>query len=56
MTGDPRALDKPADVQVAGADGGPIIIQWQRPEEPNTTTIKLDSNVVAIESHEPENE
>ena len=26
------------------------------PEEPNTTIIKLDSNVVAIESHEPENE
>jgi hypothetical protein len=28
----------------------------QRPEEPNTTTIKLDSNVVSIESHGPENE
>ena len=49
-----RALDKPAEeVQVAGADGGPIQIQWLRPDEP---PLELDSNVIVLEAHEPESD
>ena len=41
-----RALDKPAEhAQVAGADGGPLVIRWQRDDEP---TLELDSNVTEI--------
>ena len=38
-----RALDKPAGhVQVAGADGGPLVIRRQRDED---RTVEFDSNV-----------
>jgi hypothetical protein len=41
-----RALDKPAEqVQVAGADGGPIVIHWQR-DEPRT--LDSPSHVMEI--------
>src|SRR5262245_37484183 len=44
-----RALDKPAGhVQVAGADGGSIVIQWQRPDE---APVELNSNVIELEAH-----
>jgi len=38
-----RALDKPAEhVSIAGADGGPLVIRWQRAED---STLDLDSKV-----------
>src|SRR5262249_30981446 len=41
-----RCIDEPAEhVQVAGADGGPLVIRWQRDEEP---TMELDSSVTEI--------
>jgi len=41
-----RALDKPAEhVQVAGADGGPLVIRWQRDEKLN---LELDSTVTNV--------
>ena len=55
-----RALDKPAaHVQVAGADGGPLVIRWQRDEDgtlesvSNVTDIPA-SDVKQIESHDDE--
>jgi hypothetical protein len=46
-----RAIDKPAEhIQVAGADGGPITIRWQRDEEPKL----LEGKVIEIEAHDPE--
>ena len=49
-----RALDKPAEhVQVAGAEGGAIQIQWLRPDEP---PLELDSNAIEVEAHEPESD
>lgn len=40
-----RAIDKPAEhIQVAGHDGGPIVIQWQTPDH--------DSSVVDITPEE----
>jgi hypothetical protein len=44
-----RAIDKPAEhIQVA-ADGGPIIIIWQRDE---SDTLESGSSVVEIEAKE----
>jgi hypothetical protein len=38
-----RALDKPAEyVQIAGHDGGPLVIRWQRDED---GTLESASNV-----------
>jgi hypothetical protein len=49
-----RALDKPAEhFQAAGADGGPVVIRWQR-DEP--ATLESHPNVIEIEAHEPDNE
>jgi hypothetical protein len=45
-----RAIDKPAEhVQIAGADGGPLVIPWQR-HEPGT--LELDSNDVKLIENE----
>ena len=39
-----RALDKPAEhVQVAGANGGPLVIRWQHDED---ATLESDSMVI----------
>jgi len=49
-----RAIDKPAEhIQVAGHDGGPLVIRWQRDEE---QTMELPSTVIEIEAHETESE
>ena len=41
-----RCIDKPAEhVSIAGADGGPLVIRWQRPED---DTPGSDSNVVDL--------
>src|SRR5262250_2977349 len=49
-----RAIDKPAEhVQIAGHDGGPLVIRWQRDEE---QTMELPSTVIEIEAHETESE
>jgi len=49
-----RAIDKPAEhIQVAGHDGGPLVIRWQRDKE---QTMELPSTVIEIEAHETESE
>jgi hypothetical protein len=49
-----RALDKPAEhVQVAGSEGGPLVIRWQR-DEPDT--LESPAKVIEIEAHEPDPE
>jgi hypothetical protein len=36
-----RALDRPAEhVQVEGSDGDPLVIRWQRDEEPSDSPVK----------------
>jgi hypothetical protein len=55
-----RALDTPAEhVQVAGADGGPLVIRWQRDEseapESDSNVMEIPaSDVKQIESHNEE--
>jgi hypothetical protein len=40
-----RALDKPAEqVQVSGADGGPLVIRWQQGEEPSDSDVKENAS------------
>jgi hypothetical protein len=47
-----RALDKPAEhVEIGGADGGPIVIHWQREAvEPKPT----EGKVIEIAAHDPD--
>ena len=53
-------IDKPAEhVQIAGAEGGPIVISWQRDEseaiESGSNVIEIPAiDVKQIESHEPD--
>src|SRR5215831_2041258 len=43
-----RAIDKPAEhVSIAGADGGPLVIRWQRDED---DTPGSDSTVVELQA------
>src|SRR5215831_15835218 len=36
-----RAIDRPAEhVELAGTDGGPIVIKWQTDEEPSDSEVK----------------
>jgi hypothetical protein len=38
-----RALNKPAEhVQVDGAVGGPLVIRWQRDEEPSGSEVRVN--------------
>src|SRR5215475_2683887 len=38
-----RAIDKPSEhISIAGADGGPLVIRWQRAED---STLESDSSV-----------
>ena len=41
-----RALDKPADhLQVAGSDGGPLVIRWPRADEDESGGLESGSQV-----------
>jgi hypothetical protein len=47
-----RALDQPAEhVEIGGADGGPIVVHWQREDdEPKP----IEGKVIEIEAHDPD--
>src|SRR5262249_33754103 len=48
-----RALDKPAEhVSITGADDGPLVIRWQRPDDDAPKPI--EEKVIEIEAYDPD--
>ena len=48
-----RALDKPSEhVSITGADDGPLVIRWQRPDHDEPKPI--EGKVIEVEAHDPD--
>jgi hypothetical protein len=52
-TSNPGSFTDLTHVQIAGHDGGPLVIRWQRDE---SRTLGSPSKVIEIEAHEPDPE
>ena len=46
-----RCIDKPSEhISITGADDGPLVIRWQRPDE---DPKPIEGKVIEIEAHDP---
>ena len=48
-----RCLDKPSEhLSITGADDGPLVIRWQRPDDDEPK--RIEEKVIEIEAHDPD--